>query len=120
MKRLTAQFLESRAEYIKSPMVAEFLVAYLQAIDYSESELGSGHCITVQEESLMELGKGMLSSPVAAHLHYGGRRLLHQILLLQCIFSNVSSSSILKTDRNRLCYRDDRARWTHVSADLAN
>jgi predicted nuclease of restriction endonuclease-like (RecB) superfamily len=56
MKRLTAQFHESRNEYIKSPMVAEFLVLSASA-DYSESELDAG-IITNLQKFMMELGKG--------------------------------------------------------------
>ncbi len=56
MKQLTADFQADKLEFIKNPVIAEFL-GLSSNVDFTESELESSILSNIQK-FLMELGKG--------------------------------------------------------------
>lgn len=67
MKKLTAPLQQDKLEYIKSPVVAEFL-GLGQRTDYHESTLEAS-ILTHLQEFLMEMGKGYAFVARQQHIH---------------------------------------------------
>ena len=67
MKRLTSEFQKDRLEFIKNPLVAEFL-GFAPNSDFSESKLEAS-IITHIQKFVMELGKGYAFVARQQHIH---------------------------------------------------
>ena len=67
MKKLTAPFQHDKLEFIKNPVVAEFL-GLSSNMDFTESELGSS-IITHLQKFIMEMGKGFAFVARQQHIH---------------------------------------------------
>ncbi len=67
MKELTAAFQNDKLEFIKNPVVAEFL-GFAQNTDFTESELEKSILSNLQK-FLMELGKGYAFVARQQHIH---------------------------------------------------
>ncbi|MEY8544092.1 PDDEXK nuclease domain-containing protein [Dubosiella newyorkensis] len=67
MKVLTADYQKNKLEFIKNPVIAEFL-GYTNNTDFSESDLEKS-IITNLQKFLMELGKGYAFVARQQHIH---------------------------------------------------
>lgn len=67
MKQLTSNFQQDKLEYIKNPVIAEFL-GFTTTTDVSETELESA-ILTNLQKFLMELGKGYTFVARQQHIH---------------------------------------------------
>ena len=89
MKELTAPYQNDKLEFIKNPVVAEFL-GFSQNTDFTESDLEKSILSNLQK-FLMELGKGYAFVARQQHIHTEKQdyflRLLSVICQLQCIMA---------------------------------
>ena len=89
MKELTAPYQNDKLEFIKNPVVAEFL-GFSQNTDFTESDLEKSILFNLQK-FLMELGKGYAFVARQQHIHTEKQdyflRLLSVICQLQCIMA---------------------------------
>ena len=67
MKELTSKYQNDKLEFIKNPVVAEFL-GFSQDIDFTESDLEKSILSNLQK-FLMELGKGYAFVARQQHIH---------------------------------------------------
>ena len=71
MKELTASYQNDKLEFIKNPVVAEFL-GFSQSTDFTESDLEKSILSNLQK-FLMELGKGYAFVARQQHIHTRSR-----------------------------------------------
>ena len=81
MKELTASYQNDKLEFIKNPVVAEFL-GFSQNTDFTESDLEKSILSNLQK-FLMELGKGYAFCGKTAAYPYGEAGILYRPCVLQ-------------------------------------
>ena len=91
MKELTAPYQNDKLEFIKNPVVAEFL-GFSQNTDFTESDLEKSILSNLQK-FLMELGKGYAFVARQQHIHTEKQALPHSTIESRIGF-RVSPSSL--------------------------
>ena len=112
MKELTAPYQNDKLEFIKNPVVAEFL-GFPQNTDFTESDLEKSILSNLQK-FLMDLGKGVCFCDKAATYSYGERRLLYRSCILQLHTEMFCSCRLENGEDNTSRCRSDGYVYSYV------